>query len=988
MKLVIPASPAFIHFSLMTKEIIHYLQHVKRFWSTLVDGDRHQMAKIDIHTVEKLQLRAPAACPADAREVKGHILSGEAFSQFGETERPGIWNRMTSYDGIIPSIHTFFRDTTYLEACAAGVRQFAVLSKGQPTVRAAMKYVYKPDTTRGVCLVQTSEASFRSHTGQSTDSFELAYRQLWLFAMRHYPEMAKDATSKKVVAKAIRGKADVVVLHNMATLAQKLGFGTLPVTEMLSRSPDRRIAREALLKARKPGSYRYDSATFDSLIDRVVECFGTAVAYEALRSPELVLGRTPTLSRRCGPPLQQLQLLDRPHLFLDRVHSKETAGRQTISSFFVRQCVYFAFFGKPLTWNQRQDHEVASPESLQTDVPGSPLFVPVDDPPSTSRAFPATDPALHSQSRREKRRERCRRRQETGNRSHRDRQHEIAGNTPSAVLANPVASTTADHDMGMNDVARVVPSGEDIDMAEPSSESGISWDDHLAIQNEPIHDTRSDFEDDAELLPDVAQDEQALALVSDTCRNSRDIAHEPSIDRPSEQDTAERRTDNSEDTASQYSQEYSRIGENALVEYVESGVPTEIQQLTRVNSPETDPQRTAIPIQAESESLDQRTEEREIAEDAVQQALQALEQEAETRALTSAKGLEEQSGPSTDEQTSSPELLDLNLAPAVDTVTESRVSNEHSLATAQDPDQIIQQGRVARSARAAKAITQIDFTGLDAAVTVGENGPQQERAESSTIGQAAISSPSGDRESSKHEQETENMEPRVYMSDSHEPAASDLSIGESTAPLRPTALQIAAGTTEEGGPSQREQIEFQTTHHDMAPPFPKLQGPTEHDRETNKKKQREHKGDSREASAPGPSVGEFAVMPLPEALRPHRNPPADAITITFKAYEHGGWYVTDQVPVNPNNPSEALRIAHKYARKDNKHARFYNKNLRLVSAAQSVRAAMDDGSNTVLMSLRQDLVVTRAKVAAVAEMAKADAQGRETNDADYDDGIS
>lgn len=67
----------------------------------------------------------------------------------------------------------------------------------------------------------------------------------------------------------------------------------------------------------------------------------------------------------------------------------------------------------------------------------------------------------------------------------------------------------------------------------------------------------------------------------------------------------------------------------------------------------------------------------------------------------------------------------------------------------------------------------------------------------------------------------------------------------------------------------------------MAPPFPKPQGPTEHYRETNKKKQREHKGDSREAPASGLSVGGFAVMPLPEALRPHRNPPAHAITITF-----------------------------------------------------------------------------------------------------------
>ena len=43
---------------------------------------------------------------------------------------------------------------------------------------------------------------------------------------------------------------------------------------------------------------------------------------------------------------------------------------------------------------------------------------------------------------------------------------------------------------------------------------------------------------------------------------------------------------------------------------------------------------------------------------------------------------------------------------------------------------------------------------------------------------------------------------------------------------------------------------------------------------------------------------------------------------------------------------------------------------------------MDDGSNTVLMSLLQDLVMTWAKVAAVAEMVKADALRRAIPDAD------
>ena len=64
----------------------------------------------------------------------------------------------------------------------------------------------------------------------------------------------------------------------------------------------------------------------------------------------------------------------------------------------------------------------------------------------------------------------------------------------------------------------------------------------------------------------------------------------------------------------------------------------------------------------------------------------------------------------------------------------------------------------------------------------------------------------------------------------------------------------------------------------------------------------------------------------------------------IKAYENGSWHVTDQVQVDANDPAEAQRIAYKYSRKDNQDARFYNKKLRLVSAVECVRAAMDDGS--------------------------------------------
>jgi hypothetical protein len=75
-----------------------------------------------------------------------------------------------------------------------------------------------------------------------------------MYAMRHYLEMAKDVQSGQSAnptrAKA-RATADEGVIHDMAALARKLGFRTLQIKAILKQSPDRQIARAALLKARK-----------------------------------------------------------------------------------------------------------------------------------------------------------------------------------------------------------------------------------------------------------------------------------------------------------------------------------------------------------------------------------------------------------------------------------------------------------------------------------------------------------------------------------------------------------------------------------------------------------------------------------------------------------------------------------------------------------------------------------------------------------------
>ncbi|KAH3487946.1 hypothetical protein KXW24_005904 [Aspergillus fumigatus] len=364
------------------EEIVHYLRVILTFWAALANHDRTWMARIDTHTVDELQLYAPRASKVDWTTVKGKILSGEVFSNFSRSERASIWENLRSKeacDGIIPSLHTFFRDISYLELCANAVKRLVVLNKQRPTVRSALVHSFRPRHGDGDYLVQTSETTFRRQRGSTTECITSGYRQIWMYAMRHYPDMAKDVQcghpkANPARAKA-RAKADESVIHDMAALAQKLGFRTPQIKEILKQSPDRQIARATLLKARKPDRYHYDSETFESLVDRIVECFVLAIPNESQPTMALVTGQAPKLHDRCGTPQEQAQKLDRPHLFMDRLHA-ETVRQKNLSSLEVRRCVYYAFFGKPTSATSTQSTTLGHSTGSE---PLSPLFLPNDD---------------------------------------------------------------------------------------------------------------------------------------------------------------------------------------------------------------------------------------------------------------------------------------------------------------------------------------------------------------------------------------------------------------------------------------------------------------------------------------------------------------------------------------------------------------------------------------------------------------------------------
>ncbi|KAH1633892.1 hypothetical protein KXX16_006187, partial [Aspergillus fumigatus] len=435
------------------EEMVHGLDSLLESWSYYVRGDRAKMLKIDPYTVETLQGLAPSVSVKDAKAVKGLVLSGEVFSKFTSSERKAIWKRLKRRKNIIPSLHTFFQDMWYLEACANCMKRLVNPCQRYPSVKSAFLGVYKMGPNDGDCLIQTSETDFRHQRGSQSIRAELGYRQLWLYAMRHYPQIPREQGSDDLVAKPGHEKADEMILHDMAVLAQRLGFDSPHTQNLIQRSPDRQMARDILLKARKPDRYQYPEDIFESLVTRVCECFTEAVPLDHPTSLEPAMAREVKLNERYGLPHRNAQRQDSRLLFLDELHADNVPLDRKVTTLFVRRCFYFAFFGQLPEALPLSPARTSSPSS-DGSLPHSPLFVPDDRllVPVSSVVSPiqrCREGRIDGQSRREiARQDRRRRKQEAKERRRQERRRRRELRQPSPPHDHsPTIQNIEDHDM-------------------------------------------------------------------------------------------------------------------------------------------------------------------------------------------------------------------------------------------------------------------------------------------------------------------------------------------------------------------------------------------------------------------------------------------------------------------------------------------------------------------------------------------------------------
>ncbi|KAF2742028.1 hypothetical protein M011DRAFT_413421, partial [Sporormia fimetaria CBS 119925] len=168
------------------EELCYYLEHVYTVWSGLIP--RELRRHVDANTVQKLELLAPGISTTDAGTVSQLMQKqGALFPAITDVEsRDLIAERVLKTRCIIPSLRTFFENQKYLEPCCSILRALVGDElKKKSLWNAFSANFFQPDPF----MIQYSEQSYSALNLPPKIQLELGYIQLWLFCLRHFPQI-------------------------------------------------------------------------------------------------------------------------------------------------------------------------------------------------------------------------------------------------------------------------------------------------------------------------------------------------------------------------------------------------------------------------------------------------------------------------------------------------------------------------------------------------------------------------------------------------------------------------------------------------------------------------------------------------------------------------------------------------------------------------------------------------------------------------------
>ncbi len=165
--------------------MLHCLDNVRIFWAGPFRHDKNDMQKVDPVTVKALELKAPGRSTSDAMTLFRQLKTGEIFGAFNLDRRMKIWARLQAWEGLVPTLRTFFENFKYIESCANRVKSLITVSSRGTLYTAMARNFSETTQKRGKCIVQEAESVFTYRPCNTQDRVALHYRQIFLYVMRH-----------------------------------------------------------------------------------------------------------------------------------------------------------------------------------------------------------------------------------------------------------------------------------------------------------------------------------------------------------------------------------------------------------------------------------------------------------------------------------------------------------------------------------------------------------------------------------------------------------------------------------------------------------------------------------------------------------------------------------------------------------------------------------------------------------------------------------
>lgn len=323
-------------------------------WSTILGSIEILPGYIDSNTVNILQGRCPKLAEADLAVIKERRRDLLPYLS-DQAERDKLWIRICSVDCVIPSIYTFLEDTKYLEPCARVMKELI-----KPEAKQSVHQTYKMRHNAQLKVpIEVSEGEFEHVICNSgTSSYHLAYVQIWLFAMRHFPTLTGHCPRKDVAhAKPWTSRGDSVIRWRLFLLATAAGFEAINPTVQTWDEACQREAEKVL-------AHFFPSSIYSLTAKE---------QYNIARKMNLQLSRyTPKMQKRksqappesttdaadsscgsdvsfrCGVPFEQSFECDQAQLFLKCLHDAGSSipTKQYLTSFAVKKDMIHSFFGE------------------------------------------------------------------------------------------------------------------------------------------------------------------------------------------------------------------------------------------------------------------------------------------------------------------------------------------------------------------------------------------------------------------------------------------------------------------------------------------------------------------------------------------------------------------------------------------------------------------------------------------------------------------